>query len=494
MSIHRRSQARTRRSLPIVVAALLSGVAALASADALRDGPERWIQSPYRQFGAPQALAGGRAALFDEADDPAVRAALTATLQRLDAEVFGRDGWRAPFDAKEPLRIYLARHEAGGVREVSGQRGEGGRIAHAAVLLDASGLSAAQIAREVARQIVRATVDAYGAPEDAFLTPAVVEALAVDPAEAFADDEAASLAAAPSVDFRGNPSALGRFWVDEALRETGGSGFFRQVWERAAGTREAPLSTALRMLPDASSSRAEVVLARAAARFYAAVETEAAPARLRRFDLESGALDAAPPEELSVRHRTFLPEDSGDALRVASEDALRVVWPEDAGAGAAVVRYNDASLPADVVLLAPGDVRRIPLSGVSRVDWIVAGSPQGGGGLRAPAAIEEAKSNVFTGLEARATGADRPRLFWRTGSHEGMWGWAVFREELRPDGRVARSGPEIVPSSERADEPFAYAFVDSSAVAGVYYRYTVWAVTDEGLLARAFAVTLRAGE
>ncbi len=29
---------------------------------------------------------------------------------------------------------------------------------------------------------------------------------------------------------------------------------------------------------------------------------------------------------------------------------------------------------------------------------------------------------------------------------------------------------------------------------GTYYRYTVWAVTDEGLLARAFAVTLRAGE
>ena len=34
----------------------------------------------------------------------------------------------------------------------------------------------------------------------------------------------------------------------------------------------------------------------------------------------------------------------------------------------------------------------------------------------------------------------------------------------------------------------------SGAVSGTYYRYTVWAVTDEGLLARAFAVTLRAGE
>jgi hypothetical protein len=479
-------------ALAVFAAALLSAIAAPPTAGALgvaNDGPQRWIESPYRQFGAPQALPGTRAILLDEADDPAVGAVLAATLQRLDAGMFGKDGWRSPFDPKEPLRIYLARHEAGGIREVSSQGTvEGGRLARAAVLLDASGLSANQIAREVARQIVRATMNAYGAPEDAFLTPAVVEALAVDPGDALADEDAASLAAAPEVDFRGNPAALGRFWVDEVLREVGGSGFFRQVWERAAATEETPLSAALRMLPDASASREEAILARAAARFYANVEVEVepAPARLRRFDLEAGALDAAAPEELSVRHRTFLPEDSDDALRVS--------WPEDAGAGAAVVRYRDAALPADVLLLAPGDVRRIPLSGVARVDWIVAGSPQGGGGLRAPAAIEEARSNVFTGLEARATGADRPRLTWRTGSHEGMWGWAIFREELRPDGRIARRGPEIVPSSERADEPYAYAFVDSSAVAGTYYRYTVWAVTDEGLLARAFAVTLRAGE
>ncbi len=89
---------------------------------------------------------------------------------------------------------------------------------------------------------------------------------------------------------------------------------------------------------------------------------------------------------------------------------------------------------------------------------------------------------------------ERPRLTWRTGSHEGIWGWAIFREELKADGRIARTGPEIVPSTERSDEAFSYAFVDSGAVAGTYYRYTVWAVTDEGLLARAFAVTLRSGE
>jgi hypothetical protein len=465
-------------------------IPALLRSDALRDEPQRWIESPYRQFGAPQTLLPGRAILLDEADDAPVRAALTATLQRLDAQVFGRDGWRAPFDPKEPLRIYLARHEAGGVREIAGQRIDGNRIARAAILLDASGLSAGQIAHEVARQIVRASIDSYGAAEDAFLTPALVEALAVDPADAQADEEAWTLAAAPTVDFRAHPAALGRLWVDEVLRTVAGPGFFRQVWERAAGSGEAPLSVALRMLPDAAAHgpapREDTLLVRAAARFYAGVETEAAPSRLRRFDLESGALDAAPPESLSVRHRSFVPEDSDDALRVA--------WPEDAGAGAAVVRYRDPALPADVLLLAPGDARRIPLSGVARVDWVVAGSPQGGGGLRAPAAVEEVRSDVFTGLEARASGVERPRLTWRTGSHEGIWGWAIFREELRSDGRIARTGPEIVPSTERSDEAFSYAFVDSGAVPGTYYRYTVWAVTDEGLLARAFAVTLKAGE
>lgn len=486
MPANRRISARLGRLLRIGCGAALCAGALAAETDALRDAPQRWIESPSRSFGAPEPISGGRALLFDEADDPAVRAALTAALQRLDSDVYGRDGWRIPFDTRQPLRIYLSRHAAEGMRQVSGDRSEGGRLANAVVLLDASGMTGGQIAREVLRQIVRTTVEAYGASEDAFLTPAVIEALAVDSAEAAADDETWILAAAPALELRAHPAALGRFWVDEVIRDAGGSSFFRQVWERAAAAGESPLAVALRMLPEASLPREETILTRAAARLYASVEPEASPSRLRLFDLEAGALDASPPEELAVRHRSFLPEEC--------EDALRVAWPEDAGAGAAVVRYRDAALPPDVLFLSPGDTRRIPLAGVSRVDWVVAGAAGGGRGLRAPASVEAAHSNVFTGLEARASGADRPRLTWRTGSHEGLWGWAIFREELRADGRLARIGPEIVPSSERSEEAFSYVFVDSTTVTGVYYRYTVWAVTDEGLLARAFAVTLRAGE
>ena len=75
-----------------------------------------------------------------------------------------------------------------------------------------------------------------------------------------------------------------------------------------------------------------------------------------------------------------------------------------------------------------------------------------------------------------------------------MAGWAIFREEVLPDGRIARTGPEILPASESAQESFAYAYVDPATGPATYYRYTVWAVTRDGLLSRAFSVTLRTAE
>jgi len=61
------------------------------------------------------------------------------------------------------------------------------------------------------------------------------------------------------------------------------------------------------------------------------------------------------------------------------------------------------------------------------------------------------------------------------------------------DGRILRTGPEVVPSSETSSDSYGYAFVDTSAAAETFYRYTVWAVTEEGLLTRAFAATLDTG-
>ena len=161
-----------------------------------------------------------------------------------------------------------------------------------------------------------------------------------------------------------------------------------------------------------------------------------------------------------------------------------MAWPPDGAAGAAVVRYRDAGLSPDVVFFAARDARAIPLSGVARIDWLIAGNAEGGKGIVAPVYGTLTSDVPFRRLEARAeSGPDGARLLWTTASHDGMWGWAVFREEVRPDGRIARTGPEIVPSSERR-RTFRYQFVDLSTTRGLH-RYTVRAVTSQGVLARA---------
>ena len=38
------------------------------------------------------------------------------------------------------------------------------------------------------------------------------------------------------------------------------------------------------------------------------------------------------------------------------------------------------------------------------------------------------------------------------------------------------------------------AYLDPDAAPGTFYRYSVWAVTEDGLLARAFSATLRTAE
>ena len=57
-----------------------------------------------------------------------------------------------------------------------------------------------------------------------------------------------------------------------------------------------------------------------------------------------------------------------------------------------------------------------------------------------------------------------------------------------------RTGPQILPSTLQADEAFRYAYVDPEAATGTFYRYSVWAVTDDGLLAKAFSATLRTAD
>jgi len=298
-----------------------------------------------------------------------------------------------------------------------------------------------------------------------------------------ADADVWTLAAAPMLDFRAHPAALGRLWVQELARRIGEGGLLRRAREEAAGSGEPATAALSRIFSEAARADGQALI-RTVARLYSAVEPEASPSRLRLFDLETGALDASSPGPLAVRHRAVLPEGSTETLRIG--------WPSDGSDGVAVVRYEDAALPPDVVFFRGGDHRTIPLSGVSRIDFLVAGSDADATGIQAPVDCVRAPGVPYARLDARATaGPEGPRLRWTTASHDGIWGWAVFREEVLSDGQIARTGPQVVPSAVSAEESYGYVYVDTAATPGTFYRYTVWAVTDEGLLTRAFSATLK---
>ncbi len=443
-----------------------------------------WESSPYRNFGPTQAVAS-RVLLSDEADGRALAGALSVELRRLSVELFEKQGWRSPLSESDPLRVYVARKEAGGVRRLAMRGIENGSLRRPVIQLDATGLSDREIAREVGRLFAFAVLAAYEAPDASSFTAAAADYVAAVSESAEEREAAQAAAAAPELDLNRAPVFVTRLFVEELARAAGGPVGLRAAWERSRETGEAVRSVALRQAAETSGEPAESIALRFAARLYAAVETEAQPSRIGVEDLLTGAFDTAAPAPLSLRHRTYLPGEGGTALRVA--------WPAEGGMAAAVVRYRDVQLPPDVVFLEPGLVRTFPSSGVARVDWVVLGGTAGA--PSAPAFFERVAEFPFVGLNASAeTSGDAARLLWTTATHERLAGWAIFREQLLADGRVVRTGPQIVPSTGQSDESMRYAYLDSSAVSGAWYRYSVWAVTDDGLLARAFSATLKTAE
>ena len=464
---------------------LLAFVAFAAGAQTLsQTSADGWVKSPYRNFGPPQVLLPGRVVLVDEADDSNLRTLLAAEMRRLFNDLYVRQGWHLPFADGEAVRVFVARKEADGVRRVSSRSVEGGKLVGPAILLDARGLTPQEIVREVARQVALATLGRYGVADASFVTEAT--AVLISSSETDQDPEPARIVAAASeLQLEKNPATLGRLYLEELTRAAG-PGFLRSAWERASESGEEILPVILGMYADRTGEPEDAPLLRFGARLYSTLEVEAAPSRVSLLDLESGALDAAAPAGFALRHRTFFPAEGAAALRVS--------WPEDGGSGAVVVRYREADLPPDIVFFSRGDVRTVPLGGVARLDWVVAGGFPGAT-VRAPVGFEQATAFPYGGLVAHAAaGANGARVVWNTTSHEGLAGWAIFREEVLSDGRIARTGPEILPSSDRAEESFAYVYLDPAASPGTFYRYTVWAVTKDGLLSRAFSVTLRTSD
>ena len=451
-------------------------------------GPAAWTDNPYRNFHKPEAILGGSVLVSDEAEDPALPPQLAVELRILQGELHERDGWRAPVAQGDPLRIFVARKDAGGVRRLASESVDRGRLVAASIQIDGTGLSDAEIVRHAARLYAFAVLAAYGAPDHSFLTAAVAEYLSAGALPGQDREDALEAAAAPSLDLSSRPEALGRLYVEEFAHATGGVSTLRAVWEKSAETGQEVLPLFLKAYSDSTGEPDGQLLLRFAARFFASAETEAGPSRMGLLDLQGGGLDASSPAAFTLRHRTYVPA-------LDTPPALRVTWPEEGALAAAVVRYRDAGLPTDVVFLSAGAVRSIPLAGVARVDWLVAGSSAGSAPTPLPAFVESLSGFPFSGLVAHAAGNQGgSRVWWTTASHEGLAGWAVFREEVLPDGRVARTGPDILPASDRGGESLEYMFVDPSSSPGTFYRYTVWAVTEDGTLARAFAATLRTAD
>ncbi len=246
--------------------------------------------------------------------------------------------------------------------------------------------------------------------------------------------------------------------MDEFARSAGGRTAVRELCERARDAGEEPLASLVQIYTERTGQPQETLVARFGARLYAAVETEPGPSAVGLWDLEAGAFDAGVPAPWTVRHRSYLPADGSAAIRYS--------WPAGAGAGAAVVRYRDSDLPPDVVFLEPDHVQSIALSGVARVDWVVAGGSSPAGPVD-PVFFEATSGYPFAGLQPHAMPLpEGPRLWWTTASHGGLTGWAVFREEVQADGRIVRSGPQIVPASSDTRESLRYAYLDTGVRAG----------------------------
>src|SRR6266496_6705951 len=175
---------------------------------------QAWTESPYRNFRSAQAVLGGRVLVSDEGDDPALPGELARGIKALQAELHDRDGWRSPFADSDPLRIFVARKDAGGVRRLSARSLERGRLVDPSIQIDGSAMSDAEIVSEAERLYALATLSAYGAPDRTFLTAAAADYLSAGVRLEEDREEALLAAAAPRLDLSAQSGPLGRFYVE----------------------------------------------------------------------------------------------------------------------------------------------------------------------------------------------------------------------------------------------------------------------------------------
>ncbi|HET9794666.1 MAG TPA: hypothetical protein VFS34_09405 [Thermoanaerobaculia bacterium] len=438
------------------------------------------VRVPESGAAADLTIWDGRAVVSGRRLDPAYAAAFASELDaRLRAAFDGAD-WNVPFRSAEPLRVIATAAYGLSFSDVFSASGQGNPV----VALNLAGRAPADAAAEAVRgaAVVVLRALAPSAPSEVVSAAARAISLGRDLTESDRE-ELREIGAAPehSLDSAGAELFAGE-WIRQMASDAG-PGFVRAVWTGRVAEGNASLAAFATAFREQGGSPGDA-LYRALAGLYGTDEVIGDPARLTETDLATGGLNAAAPPARSWRLFTTFPSGTG---------GWNVAWPEDGARAFAVVHYEDG-LPNDIVPFSAGDRKTLPASGVSRIDWVVLGSEEGGALLASPASVLREEEFPMTGLsaEARTEPGEGVVLSWRTASHRDLSGWAILRSEVTEDGRVVRAEPESLPAQLDDPNGASYDFVDTSATPGRYYRYDVWAVTADGAMARAFRATLRA--
>ena len=410
---------------------------------------------------------------------PAIEASLRGSL----------DSWDVPFSAAEPIRLLVVSSAEAPFSEVFSLAGEGGADRDPVIALNIAGQTDAEIGAEAVRDVAFFVLRRLAPGADDALVFAAARALSISGELLDSDLQEIREAGSSPVGSleRSEGEIFAATWIDE-MAAGAGPGFVSSVWTRRVASGESTLLAFAEAYAEAAHESPWDAFRRSLERDYSRTEVYGDLARLTDRDREAGALDASSPGALSWR---FFSSDVDAAA--GGSAGLNVSWPGDASPGFAVLHYED-SLPSDVVRFAPGEAKSLPLSGVVRIDWIVAGGGRVASALAAPVSISALENFPVSGLSARAIAEPGAGVLleWGTARQSDVGGWAIFRAEVDDSGRIRTSAPQWLPSSNGPQQQSLYSFVDSTAVPGRYYRYDVWAVTEDGALSRSFREMIRA--
>lgn len=442
------------------------------------------LGSPYAQISERRSLRGGEIVLALPAElAPGVAERLACGVVSATAELFHQEGWSAPFSARSPLLLLVTR-DRGDVPATSGWDGrDHGDLVHPVVAV-AGGRGPEAVLLSAVQQIALLTVR-QAAPEEAgWAAEGVAEWLARRALGYDADPVAAEDPLVAESGSLRSPETLARFLQILTDRLPGGAGEIRHVWEELGLVRGDDGETFVRELGNRTDTAG-----------VAGLLSEQVARRLGSAGLSEPAAD--------VRRRTVLGEVSVTApeplgwsclsFRTGEErGALEIVLPSEPGvaAGRAVVLYRGPMGGFDTVPLAPGAGRVVPISGTRRLALVLADGDAGELFVRLRRLTDYPAVLLGGGAEWRDGAV---QITWKTSAHRDLLGWVVVRYGESDEGDPVEEARQIVPSSAAAQAGYAYNFADRDVDAGHRYRYRVFALTTEGLLAESFEAVVVAG-